>query len=163
KMILAGAHAGEPHLRRFRAEAQALARVQHPAVIQVFDVGEADGKPYYALEFCPGGSLAGVLRDRPLPAAAAARLLVPLTPLTAPPLAGGPPAARRPATALPPAGGLGPPGSRGPRPGPATKTDPATGAPGPAGQAPPAQPKVTDFGLAKLVDDDAGGTRSGDI
>ncbi|HJZ92804.1 MAG TPA: serine/threonine-protein kinase, partial [Gemmataceae bacterium] len=57
KMIHAAA-AGDPAARsRFRTEAEAVARLQHPNVIQIFEVGEYDGRPFLALEFLPGGSL----------------------------------------------------------------------------------------------------------
>src|SRR5205085_1573634 len=49
KMILAGAHAGKEGLARFRTEAEAIARLQHPNIIQVYEVGERDGLPYFAL------------------------------------------------------------------------------------------------------------------
>ena len=65
KMILAGAHAREKDLDRFRAEAQAVARFQHPNIVQVFEVGEADGLPYFALEFVPGGTLSGKIKHEP--------------------------------------------------------------------------------------------------
>ena len=65
KMILAGAHAREKDLERFRAEAQAVARFQHPNIVQVFEVGEADGLPYFALEYVPGGTLSGKLKHEP--------------------------------------------------------------------------------------------------
>jgi serine/threonine protein kinase len=55
KMILAGAHAGEAELARFRTEAEAVARLQHPHIVQVFEVGEHNGLPYLSLEFCPAG------------------------------------------------------------------------------------------------------------
>jgi serine/threonine-protein kinase len=64
KMILAGGHAGEEELARFRAEAEAVARVQHPHIVQIHDVGEADGLPYCALELVEGGSLAEKLAGR---------------------------------------------------------------------------------------------------
>src|SRR5262245_36508918 len=57
KMVLGGAHAGEDELRRFLSEAEALASLQHPNVVQVFDSGQYQGLPYCALEFVPGGSL----------------------------------------------------------------------------------------------------------
>jgi hypothetical protein len=51
KMILAGAHAGEMHLRRFLTEAEAVAPLQHPNIVQIYDVGQHDGLPYFSLEF----------------------------------------------------------------------------------------------------------------
>jgi hypothetical protein len=57
KMILTGGHAGEDERARFRTEAEAIARLQHPNIVQVFEVGEHEGKPFFSLEFCPGGSL----------------------------------------------------------------------------------------------------------
>ena len=62
KMILHGAHADAEHLARFRAEAEAVARLQHPNIVQIFEIGEIDGLPYLALEFCPGGSLSAKLK-----------------------------------------------------------------------------------------------------
>jgi serine/threonine-protein kinase len=56
KMILAGGHAGEKERARFRAEAEAVARLQHPGIVQVHEVGEADGLPYCALKLVEGGS-----------------------------------------------------------------------------------------------------------
>jgi WD40 repeat protein len=50
---------------RLRAEAEAVARLQHPNIVQVFDVGSHDDRPYLALEYVPGGSLADALRGRP--------------------------------------------------------------------------------------------------
>src|SRR5262249_52724324 len=58
KMILAGEHAGPQHLARFKVEAEAVARLRHPNIVQVHDVGEHDGRPYLSLEFVEGGSLA---------------------------------------------------------------------------------------------------------
>src|SRR6266436_2751750 len=52
KMILAGGHASTAELARFRTEAEAVARLQHPNIVQVFDVGEHDGLPFFSLEFC---------------------------------------------------------------------------------------------------------------
>src|SRR5207244_4254217 len=49
KMILSGGHASAAELSRFRAEAEAVARLQHPHVIQVYEVGEHAGRPYFSL------------------------------------------------------------------------------------------------------------------
>jgi hypothetical protein len=75
KQILAGAHAGPADLTRFRAEAEAVARLQHPNIVQVFEVGEHQGRPFLSLEFCGGGNLAKKLNGTPLPPKEAARLV----------------------------------------------------------------------------------------
>ena len=78
KMVLAGGHASAKDLARFMTEAQALAFIQHPSVTQLYEVAEHDGRPYFALEYCPGGSLAAKLDGTPLPASEAAGLLAKL-------------------------------------------------------------------------------------
>jgi serine/threonine protein kinase len=75
KMVLAGAHAGEADLARFRTEAEAVARMQHPNIVQIHDVGERDGLPYFSLEYVDGGSLADQLDGTPWPARQAAELV----------------------------------------------------------------------------------------
>ena len=75
KMILAGGHAGPRELARFRIEAEAVARLQHPNIVQIHEVGEASGHPYFALELVEGGNLARKIAGQPLPARDAARLV----------------------------------------------------------------------------------------
>jgi serine/threonine protein kinase len=75
KMILAGAHAGAQDLERFRNEAEAVARLQHPNIIQIHEVGEAEGRPFFALELVEGGSLADLLDGTPQPARDSAQLI----------------------------------------------------------------------------------------
>jgi serine/threonine-protein kinase len=75
KMVLAGGHASTAEMERFRREAEAIARLQHPNIVQVFEVGEHQGLPFFSLEFCPGGSLDRKLAGKPLPAPQAAALL----------------------------------------------------------------------------------------
>jgi WD40 repeat protein/serine/threonine protein kinase len=72
KMILSGAYADAEERARFRNEALASARLRHPNVVQVYEVGEHDGQPFLALEFVDGGSLAGQLNGTPLEARRAA-------------------------------------------------------------------------------------------
>jgi WD40 repeat protein/tRNA A-37 threonylcarbamoyl transferase component Bud32 len=73
KMILHGDHADAEARLRFLAEAEAVAAVRHPGIVQVYEFGTHQGLPYFALEFCPGGSLADRLGGAPLPAAEARR------------------------------------------------------------------------------------------
>jgi WD40 repeat protein/tetratricopeptide (TPR) repeat protein len=75
KMVLAGAHASPQELARFRTEAEAAARLQHPHIVQIHDIGQHEGRPYLALEYVDGGSLARELAGTPLPARRAAALL----------------------------------------------------------------------------------------
>jgi serine/threonine-protein kinase len=74
KMILTGGHAGEDERARLRAEAEAVARLSHPNIVQIFEVGEHDGLPFLALEFVAGGGLDCGLDGTPWPARRAAVL-----------------------------------------------------------------------------------------
>jgi serine/threonine protein kinase len=58
KMILGGAGAAPAELARLRTEAEAIARLHHPNIVQIYEVGEHAGLPYLSLEFVEGGSLA---------------------------------------------------------------------------------------------------------
>lgn len=75
KMIVSGSNASLADIERFQTEAEAAARLHHPHVVQIFDVGQHEGMPYFSMEICRGGSLAGRLRDAPLPPADAARIV----------------------------------------------------------------------------------------
>jgi WD40 repeat protein len=134
KMILSGVYAGPHELARFRTEAEVIARIQHPNIVQIFDVGEAplaggDGCPFLSLELVEGGSLARKLTGRPLPAREAAGLVQSL------------------ARAIHAAHQLGII-HRDLKPGNILLTADGT-------------PKITDFGLAKRVDAETTGTQSG--
>src|SRR5262249_360965 len=74
KMILAGAHAAPEAAAPFLAEAQAVARLQHPNIVQIFHIDEYDGFPYFEMEYVAGGSLVARLDGTPLPPREAARL-----------------------------------------------------------------------------------------
>jgi len=75
KMILAGPHAGPMATARFLAEAEAVARLHHPDIVQIYHLGEVDGLPFIELEYLPGGSLDKTLDGTPRPAEETARLL----------------------------------------------------------------------------------------
>jgi serine/threonine protein kinase/predicted Zn-dependent protease len=75
KMILAGGCANNVARARFKSEAQAVARLQHPNIVQIFEVGEHNGHAYFSLEYVEGGSLAARLRGGPLPFDQAALLV----------------------------------------------------------------------------------------
>jgi serine/threonine protein kinase len=164
KMIGAQGSGGAEGLARFRGEAEAVARLQHPNIVQVYEVGEHDGLPFVALEYVEGGSLAERLRGTPLPPREAARLLVDL--------------ARamqhahergiihrdlKPANVLlqPLSADSGTRQDNKPRPA-AARTD-ATSADTSLRLAQNVIPKIADFGLAKYLDAERGQTRSGMI
>jgi serine/threonine protein kinase len=75
KMLLVGSHAGQRDLARFRTEAEAISRLKHPNIVQLYEVGQAAGHPYFSLELVDGGSLAEQLDGTPWPARKAARLV----------------------------------------------------------------------------------------
>lgn len=74
KMILAGSQAGPALVARFRREQEAVARLQHPHIVQIYEIGEHAGQPFCALEYVDGGSLDRKLAGRPLPFQEGARL-----------------------------------------------------------------------------------------
>ena len=78
KMIRGGSQARAEHLARFRIEAEAVAQLRHPNIVQIYDIGEADGLPFVALEFLDGGGLADRLAGTPQPGRQAAELMATL-------------------------------------------------------------------------------------
>lgn len=131
KMILSGGHAGEDDLGRFRSEAQAVARLQHPNIVQIYEVGDDEGRPYFSLEYVDGGCLTRQLDGHPQHPRQAAEMTLVLTR----------------AIAHAHAHGI---VHRDLKPANVLLTKDGT-------------PKITDFGLAKRLEDDAGQTRSGSI
>jgi serine/threonine protein kinase len=149
KMILAGAAPSD--LVRFRTEAEAVASLEHPNIIRIYEVGEHAGHPYLVLEWADGGNLAQRLSGAPLPARSAALLLLPL--------------AR--AVAVAHERGI---IHRDLKPANVLLSDVAADlqvcplVPGrPPGLPPQFALKITDFGLAKRLDADQGQTQTGDV
>ncbi len=78
KMLVAGAYASPEERERFLREAEAVAGLRHANIVQVHDVGDQDGRPYFTMEYVEGGSLAQMLSSTPQPASQAAGLLATL-------------------------------------------------------------------------------------
>ncbi len=131
KMIRAGSHSTPDELARFRSEAVAVAELQHPNIVQLYEVGEDRGHPFFSLELVHGPSLAKKIGGVPQPALEAALLTRALA--EAMELAHSRGIIHRD---LKPANVL------------LTKNG---------------EPKISDFGLVKRLEDDAGHTQSGSI
>jgi serine/threonine-protein kinase len=131
KMISAPGHHGRADLARFRSEAVAVADLQHPSIVQIYEVGEDSGSPFFSLEYVSGGSLARKISGTPQPPRDAAQLVHAL--------ADGMEYAHQRGIIhrdLKPANIL------------LTKAG---------------EPKISDFGLVKRLEDDSGQTQSGSI
>jgi eukaryotic-like serine/threonine-protein kinase len=76
KMLLSGVYAQTHELERFHREAEAIAALAHPNIVQVHDIGEHDGTAYFTMEFVEGGNLARKLSGSPQPARKAADLVM---------------------------------------------------------------------------------------
>src|SRR4051794_20521476 len=75
KTLLGGGFAGPRERERFQREAETVAALRHPNVVQLYDVGEEEGRPYFTMEFVEGGSLALKLAGSPQPARPSADLV----------------------------------------------------------------------------------------
>ncbi len=134
-------------LIRFRREAEAVARMQHANIVQIYEIGEQDGEPYLVLEYVGGGSLAQRLADGPLPPDRAAALVETLARAIHHAHAQG--IIHRD---LKPANVLLESGGRQPTAGESkAKGQESVGVRPSLGQS---LPKITDFGLAKRLDED---------
>ncbi len=78
KMLLADPGARPVQLERFLREAKAVAALSHPNIVQVHDVGEVDGRPFFTMELVEGGNLAEQIQGAPQPARQAAALVATL-------------------------------------------------------------------------------------
>jgi serine/threonine-protein kinase len=78
KMLLAGPCARPEELARFQREAEAVAALSHPNIVQIHDVGDVDGRPYFTMELVEGGNLADRIQGVPQPAQKAAALVATL-------------------------------------------------------------------------------------
>ncbi|MEX2316337.1 MAG: serine/threonine-protein kinase [Pirellulales bacterium] len=78
KMVLRGETASKADLARFRGEAESAARLRHPHIVPVFEVGEHDGAPFFCMQYVDGTTLAERLAGGPLPGKEAARILAPV-------------------------------------------------------------------------------------
>lgn len=142
KMLHGTGALDDEKLKRFRSEAQALARLQHPNIVQVHDTGMHEGWPYFSLELVEGSTLAKELDGTPWPPSRAAQVTVVLArAVQAAHEAGIVHRDLKPANIL----------VRGilVRSAPATFPDDAL--------------KVTDFGLAKMLDTEVAQTQTGQI
>ncbi len=140
KVILSGDHAGVEEVARFRKEAQAVAKLKHPNVVQILQFGEYEGRPFFALEYVAGGTLARALRAGPQPAGRAAAVVLALAE----------------GMAVAHAAGI---VHRDLKPGNVLLDGPQADT---AASAPPV-PKITDFGLVKDLEDDGERTHAGRV
>jgi TolB-like protein len=74
KVINLGQWASKVHLKRFRLEAEAAARLEHPGIVPIHEVGERDGSCYFSMKFVEGGQLDEVAKRKPMPPRRAAEL-----------------------------------------------------------------------------------------
>jgi WD40 repeat protein/predicted Ser/Thr protein kinase len=75
KMLPFGRFSPDVHQKRFQVEAQAVARLRHPNIVTIYEVGEHDGQPFLSMEFVDGPDLGKVLQSRAVPIREAARLI----------------------------------------------------------------------------------------
>src|SRR5438105_873903 len=78
KVIGLGRWATSAHIKRFRLEAEAAARLNHPCIVPIYEVGEREGSCYFSMKYVDGGKLGEVVRGEPLPLRRAVELVVKL-------------------------------------------------------------------------------------
>jgi WD40 repeat protein/serine/threonine protein kinase len=164
KVFMSADHAGPSETSRFRREAEMVAQLQHPHIVQVYEVGEQNGRPFFSMEYVAGGSLDRHVKGTPQPAREAAQLMETLArtmhhahergiihrdlkPANILLVSPSP-------SSIPPGERVGRGGGEASEPPSGTHHAPLTAH----------QPKITDFGLAKLLRaDETGPTQSGDM
>ncbi len=168
KMIRSGQFAGDEEIQRFQTEAQAAARLDHPGIVPIYEVGQHVGQHFFSMAFIDGPSLAALVKEGPLPPHDAARIVSQIAE-----------AAQyahdcgiihrdlKPANVLmansPASGGRQPPGGL-PLPPAIESLGQSRELPG--GLRPPlaeVTPKITDFGLAKQIEGTSELTGTGQI
>src|SRR5437588_11875115 len=78
KVISLGQWASEAHVKRFRREAEAAARLEHPCIVPIYEVGERGGACYFSMGLVEGGQLDAVAKREPMPLGHAAELIAKL-------------------------------------------------------------------------------------
>src|ERR1700736_897102 len=78
KIIACGHWASQPHLKRFRREAEAAASLNHPGIVPIYEVGERDGACYFSMGFVEGGQLDAIASQEPMSLRRAAELIAKL-------------------------------------------------------------------------------------
>ncbi len=78
KMILRGDLASASDVARFRAEAESAARLEHPHIVSVYEVGEHGGRPFFSMQFIEGTTLSAKLAEGPMLPREVATLLIPV-------------------------------------------------------------------------------------
>jgi TolB-like protein/tRNA A-37 threonylcarbamoyl transferase component Bud32/Tfp pilus assembly protein PilF len=79
KVISLGQWASKVHVKRFRREAEAAARLEHPCIVPIYEVGERDGSCYFSMKFVEGGQLDEMAKRKPMPPRPAAELMSKVT------------------------------------------------------------------------------------
>lgn len=75
KMLLFGKFASEQFVNRFRVEAQAVARLQHPNIVAIHEVGQHGGQHFFTMDYVEGKTLAELSRDGPMAVARAVKYM----------------------------------------------------------------------------------------
>jgi serine/threonine protein kinase len=78
KFIHLQGETSDTSLARFKQEALALAKLSHPYILSIFDIGELEGRPYLVMEYIPGGTLKDMLKGKPIPWERAAQITISL-------------------------------------------------------------------------------------